>query len=211
MRKCIIFTLFVFLGVSVSEAKISPEIKIPYGFEPKNFFIEKIEPYSYNSVETSECASVEYKKYSFSMGNEKAKGQLLLDNLVCLTDRNVYESGIIPGLEERISYSRGKNIWVKLKNKRSEISSPYLKIPYKPIKLYNIVSPNARGFAVVSENILPEYREYKGIIKELYFCLVREDYALCGKNNITTDVKDEEDRLTFYFLKSVESMSIGLR
>ncbi|WBM68763.1 hypothetical protein OH773_11100 [Buttiauxella sp. WJP83] len=84
-----------------------------------------------------------------------------------------------------------------------------------PLKVYNINSLNARGFAVIDKNISNDDRNRfndENLKMKIYFCMIHKDgFALCGTGSLTTIKDGKEVDLTPYALKSLESMEIGIK
>ncbi|MBV6820172.1 hypothetical protein KWG64_19680 [Rahnella sp. PD12R] len=140
-------------------------------------------------------------------------GKIPFAQWFCLYATDIYEDGYGPGLAEGVSYSKTKSLWIKKKNKKTDISPAYLNTPYKPIDLYNISSPNSKGFAIISRNILISDRELSKnspVKKIIYFCMIRDTEALCGVGSLVHNINGQEIDFTPYALKSLESMEIGI-
>lgn len=107
---------------------------------------------------------------------------------------------------ESVVYDEKNDIWKIKKRKRQYYKDAV------PLTLYNITSPNAKGYMVIDENI-NKYDLQKGITKkkEVSFCMIQKTtlVALCGQGNLLKSIDGKEVDLTPYFLKSLESMTIS--
>ncbi|EOF6284773.1 hypothetical protein ACK1C5_004383 [Salmonella enterica] len=221
MRNCF-FSLSVLLLCFSTWATITPKIKIPEGFDENKFIIKEINetsPIIYNTIETNECSSIKYKEYFFLNSKRHNVDSNVPEDTpflewFCLFSVDLYNNhGFMPGLKEKVVYSKDEKLWVKVGNEKKYISSPYLDVPYKPIALYNVSSANASGYAVISENILPIDKERfsdEEIKKIIYFCMFRREYALCGEGDLVVKINGKETDLLPYALKSLESIEIGI-
>lgn len=214
-----IFVFSVLFFFFSANAKIQPDIVTPMGFDENKFSLKMIGEYSYfpyNTVENSGCSNVLYKDYPLDVhdGNINSPMVLSIKRLVCVFSNGVYEDGYDrKSMAERVVYSKSRELWIKIKQKKSKLSNGYKSIPYKEIELYNIESRNSRGFAVVNENITDSDRDsYKKqeLKKVVSFCLIKGQDALCGSGDLIVKVEGKDVDLTSYILKSLESMEIGV-
>ncbi|EDW1644222.1 hypothetical protein EK69_004519 [Salmonella enterica subsp. enterica] len=76
-----------------------------------------------------------------------------------------------------------------------------------------MTSANAKGFAVISENITSasDYLSKDEKIKKVvYFCMIHDISALCGVGSLVRNVNGVEVDFSPYILKSLETIKIGV-
>lgn len=214
--------LITFLMFCASaNASITPEINLPANFDNTQFkvyIIKKSSSIQYTQQNDS-CNDVKYKNFFPSDKYTNSHGELppeknSFSQWLCLYAVDIYEGGFAPILKESVFYSKDKLLWTIKRSKKRDITPPYLNKSYIPIELYNISSPNAKGFAIISRNILESDREEFNddlVKKIIYFCMIRDSYALCGKGSLVHNIDGKEIDFTPYALKSLESMEIGVK
>ncbi|MFZ4169082.1 hypothetical protein ACEV60_10480 [Enterobacter ludwigii] len=107
---------------------------------------------------------------------------------------------------EVVVYDEKNDVW-KIKKRKHQYYKDAV-----PLTLYNITSPNSKGYMVIDENI-NKYDLQKGIAKkkEVAFCMIQKTtlVALCGQGNLLKVVDGKEVDFTPYILKSLESMTLS--
>ena len=208
-----LLSLHSYAGIipSVDFSRLVPETKNPVHREITNLTDTSI------TWQTEDCSSIKFDDYYFL----KAKDDEYLNKLSPITDwQCVYLDGAQEsyGLDydpdvadekpanEAVVYDEKNDIWKVKKRKRQYYKDAV------PLTLYNITSPNAKGYMVIDENV-NKYDLQKGITKkkEVSFCMIQKTtlVALCGQGNLLKSIDGKEVDLTSYFLKSLESMTIS--
>ncbi|WP_210454131.1 hypothetical protein [Pantoea ananatis] len=213
--KYLAFLVFSMCGFAFAD--INPEISMPADFNGDSFIVNEINEnsaVSYNTVESSGCSNIEFKEYvpsNKSKTNTKANNSAYkfpVNSWVCLSSDTVYGNGYDRSMDERVAYSKSKSLWVKEKNKKSDIIPSDQDGPYRPLKLYNIKARNTKGYVVFDENLTKDDKETNKNANTLVsFCLVQDSTysALCGSGSLTSDSGQIP-----YLLKSLKSMEIGM-
>lgn len=214
--KNISLTLFLLSLNCYSGVIPTPNYHIDFSaINPISFNLDTATPFVRQSTD---CDTVYFTDYFF-LGKESRNGELPskypITDWQCLLmdgDQESYGLGYDPSVEgekpanQIVSYDEKSGTW-KIVNRK-----PYHK-DEKPLQLFNVTSPNAKGYMVVDENI-NKYDIQNGVIqkKGVKFCLIenqKKSYALCGEGNLLINTNGKEMDFTPYFLKSLESMALS--
>lgn len=215
MKKIIITSLALSFA---AKADVIPPYSYPesiYSVKPVVFNLDMAVPYVRQS---QDCDKVNFNEYFFL---SKRKADDGMPKNFPITDwQCVYLDGAQEsyGLDydpdvadekpanESVVYDEKNDIWKVKKRKHQYYKNAV------PLTLYNITSPNAKGYMVIDENV-NKYDLQKGITKkkEVSFCMIQKTtlVALCGQGNLLKSIDGKEVDLTPYFLKSLESMTIS--
>lgn len=170
------------------------------------FSIDQSSPIDYNTIQTSGCDNVTYNVFSPISINTPLTQSIPAHQWLCIFDTDAYENGYDTGsYPEKISFNKRTQSW-EVRNTAVNFKG---KSPYIKLKLYNIKSPNSLGFAVIDENINEYDRglyKDKDLKKIIYFCMIHDIYALCGTGSLTIKINNKDVDLTYYALKSLESL-----
>ncbi|HFJ2068509.1 TPA: hypothetical protein ACGTP1_002523 [Salmonella enterica] len=216
MRK-IIIPLFLTLISQKTVSSIIPEIQIPSDFN-KDRFDDYYNNISSNSGNGS-CDNISFKNfYPPEYISLKIKYPPF-NTWLCLYSVDIIHDGYGPGrvLPEKVYLDKKTGLWKKKKYTLSKESTQRSLEVYgikslsklQPVALYNIQSVNARGYAVIDNNI-PLQEKQKGVKKSLSFCLIRGEAAFCGSGSMINLVDGKEIDFTPYMLKSLETVEMGL-
>ncbi|WP_262484690.1 hypothetical protein [Citrobacter braakii] len=164
--------------------------------------------------QTEDCSSIKFDDYYFldATDDEYLNNLSPISDWQCVYRRDAYDTGYDPDVadekpaNESVVYDEKNDIWKVKKRKRQYYKDAV------PLTLYNITSPNAKGYMVIDENV-NKYDLQKGITKkkEVSFCMIQKTtlVALCGQGNLLKSIDGKEVDLTPYFLKSLESMTLS--
>ena len=168
--------------------------------------------------QTESCSAIKFDDYYF----HGTPDDVYLNKLSPITDWQCllmdgdlesYGLGYNPDVadekpaNEIVVYDEKDNIW-KVKKRKHQYHENAV-----PLALYNITSPNAKGYMVIDENV-NKYDLQRGLTKkkEVKFCMVEISkglYALCGHGNLLKVINGKEVDFTPYILKSLESMTLS--
>ena len=214
--KKILFTLISISLNSYGEITPQPNFSVDLSrVTPIELNLDSATPFIRQS---SECDSVHLNDYFFTRKNNKNEDlpeNYPITDWQCLLlngDEESYGLGYDPSVadekpaNEVVSYDEKIDTWKIVKRKKYHKND-------KLLQLFNITSFNAKGYAVIDENI-NKYDIQDGVTKkkEVKFCLIesnKKSYALCGQGNLLKNIDGKEVDLTPYFLKSLESMTLS--
>ncbi|HAT1619845.1 TPA: hypothetical protein I8Y04_001515 [Raoultella planticola] len=197
-----------------SSGEITPEIATPDKLN-ENVFTQ-ITSSNY-LADTSGCKVISLKMFHPPERKEYPQS----DAWLCLYAVDVIHDGYGPNrsLAEKVYFDKKTDTWKKKKyNRNREETRRSLDVygikslsELQPLELYNIRSVNARGYAVIDNNI-PLQEKQKGVKKKLSFCLIQNQsyYAFCGSGSMVDLVDGKDIDFTPYMLKSLETVEIGL-
>ncbi|WP_419963228.1 hypothetical protein [Pantoea vagans] len=199
-----------------TSGKITPEITIPDSFSELSFDQLSLHRGNY-LANTASCEIVSLKLFHPIEHNKYPPAASWL----CLFPVDVINDGYGPNrsLAEKVYLDKKTDRWKKKKYIRNRKETQRSLNVYgikslselKPLKLFNIQSVNARGYAVIDSNI-PLEEKQKGVKKRLSFCLIQNHSysAFCGFGSMINLVDGKEVDFTPYMLKSLETVEMGL-
>jgi len=214
----------IFISIILSfavHAAITPMIKFPESFNEKKYSPRTIREISFVHYiqESTACNNATFndyyfparKKYSWpSQGDEPETKPI--KEWFCLYANGIREAGYDVSVKQKVVFSTKNNSWELRKS--AYIHKDHKEKKYIPLKLYNIQSTHAKGFMVVDENITEDNKSQlgdKNLKKKIYFCMIQNSSGLCGFGNLMINTDGKEVDLTPYFLKSLESMELGVK
>ncbi|KGT86683.1 hypothetical protein NG99_25070 [Erwinia typographi] len=200
-------------------SSVTPDVAEPNSFNKDRFVVY------YNKVSTmgyggsSECEYVSLKIF-YPPEYVSSKDKYPPSNpWLCLFAVDVIHDGYGPGrlIPEKIYFDKKNDQWKKKKFSlnREDFQESLKRYGIKGLKdlhsveLYNIQSVNARGYAVIDSNI-PLWEKRKGVKKNVSFCMIHEETALCGYGPMVYSFDGEDVDFTPYMLRSLETIEMGL-
>ena len=215
-----IISIYLLFSTCAANAVVAPSIALPPDFLSAKFAeknLDEIVGATYIQ-QSSDCDSVRFKEYFFTTKMDNTdyyfnKSPIKLWQCLLMNgDLESYGLGYDPSVADEkpanqvVRYDEKNDTW-KIVNRKSYHKNN------KPLQLFNVTYPNAKGYMVVDENI-NKYDIQNGITqkKEVKFCLIddsKKNYALCGHGDLLEKIDGKEVDLTAYFLKSLESMTLS--
>lgn len=222
MRKLILHAILSIFPV-IAWGEVNPEVIMPNNFNSSQFVENSLsgDLGDYNSVSTGGCGNVKYKNFTF-LSNQKNIESDVVKEWTCLFGVDVKRDGYVAGdlLPEKINFNSKTGMWDKKNHTltKSDIKDALKVYGIKninelhPIDVYNIQTPNAKGYVVIDSNIPISEPSLAAKGKIISLCLIHPkndvDFALCGYGRTQIKIDDKDIDLTPYVLKSVESLEM---
>ncbi|QCA06464.1 hypothetical protein [Pantoea vagans] len=199
-----------------TSGKITPEITIPDSFSESSFDQLSLHRGNY-LANTASCEIVSLKLFHPIEHNKYPPSASWL----CLFPVDVINDGygLNRSLAEKVYLDKKTDRWKKkgyIRNRKEtqrslDVYGIKSLSELQPLKLFNIQSVNARGYAVIDSNI-PLEEKQKGVKKRLSFCLIQNHSysAFWGFGSMINVVDGKEIDFTPYMLKSLETIEMGL-